>query len=503
MAILLIGTYLLNSCREDFVTTEPYSKLHFSKDTVFLDTVFTNIGSSTYRLKVYNNNDNGVTIPSLRLGRGEQSFYRLNVDGIPGKVFSDIPVGPRDSIFIFIETTIDYQQVTDPIYVDSIVFSNGIEEQDVKLITLVKDAHFLYPTRFSNGLKETIPLGTNSSGESIAISGFYLDDDSIFTDEKPYVIYGYCGIPPGKTLTIEAGATLHFHQNAGLIVAKGGQLIIEGELENKVMLEGDRLEHAFGELPGQWGGIWLRAGSFANQINQAVIKNATIGILADSIGSLTEPTLTISNTEIYNSSHFGMLTRTAAVEGSNLVINNSGNSSLALTAGGSYQFIHSTFANYWYRGIREYPSVLVNNYYSYSEQNLNYVVPRNLEKANFINCFIDGNNFSELLLDRVDGASFEYYFTNNGIKFKSSSSPGPSDLYDFENLTHYSENIINPISDFKSPDHNELIIGELSVGIGKAAALGSIAVPVDLVGVNRSIPADIGAYQHIVLERKN
>jgi hypothetical protein len=131
------------------------------------------------------------------------------------------------------------------------------------------------------------------------------------------------------------------------------------------------------------------------------------------------------------------------------------------------------------------------------------VVPRNLEKANFINCFIDGNNFSELLLDRVDGASFEYYFTNNGIKFKSSSSAGPSDLYDFENLTHYSENIINPISDFKSPDHNELIIGELSVGIGKAAALGSIAVPVDLVGVNRSIPADIGAYQHIVLERKN
>ncbi|HLW61948.1 MAG TPA: hypothetical protein VKY33_00985, partial [Flavobacterium sp.] len=48
----------LTSCRDDF-HFEPSSgsELTFSKDTVYLDTIFSNIGSSTYNLKVYNNSD--------------------------------------------------------------------------------------------------------------------------------------------------------------------------------------------------------------------------------------------------------------------------------------------------------------------------------------------------------------------------------------------------------------------------------------------------------------
>ena len=44
----------ISSCRKDFETISSYGKLAFSKDTVFLDTVFSNIGSATYNLKVYN-----------------------------------------------------------------------------------------------------------------------------------------------------------------------------------------------------------------------------------------------------------------------------------------------------------------------------------------------------------------------------------------------------------------------------------------------------------------
>ncbi|MFA5299651.1 MAG: hypothetical protein WC389_15795, partial [Lutibacter sp.] len=132
---------IFSSCRKDFTAELSSGKLSFSKDTVYLDTVFTNIGSSTYNLKVYNKSNKNISIPTIALGRGENSFYRLNVDGIPGKVFENIEILAKDSLYIFIETTINYSQITNPIYTDSIVFDNGINLQDVKLVTLVKDAH--------------------------------------------------------------------------------------------------------------------------------------------------------------------------------------------------------------------------------------------------------------------------------------------------------------------------------------------------------------------------
>ena len=75
-----------SSCRKDFEFTPSSGNLEFSKDTVYLDTVFTNIGSSTYNLKVYNKSNEDILIPSIKLGQGEASNYRLNVDGIMEKL---------------------------------------------------------------------------------------------------------------------------------------------------------------------------------------------------------------------------------------------------------------------------------------------------------------------------------------------------------------------------------------------------------------------------------
>jgi len=55
--LLLAGIILWSSCREDFETTLSTGDLRFSQDTIFLDTVFTNIGSSTRNFKVYNDSD--------------------------------------------------------------------------------------------------------------------------------------------------------------------------------------------------------------------------------------------------------------------------------------------------------------------------------------------------------------------------------------------------------------------------------------------------------------
>lgn len=492
---------LLTSCRNDFSSELSSGELSFSKDTVYLDTVFTNIGSSTYHFKVFNKSNSDISIPVISLGRGESSFYRLNVDGKPGKYFENTEILAKDSLFIFIETTIDYNQVSDPIYTDSIVFSGGGHFQDVKLVTLVKDAHFLYPSKDANGFIETISIGTDTDGEEIKVQGFYLDNNTTFTNEKPYVIYGYCAVPSTKTLTINAGAQIYFHSNSGLIVDKNATLTINGEFNKKVIIEGDRLESQFSNTPGQWGTIWLRAGSKNHSINHAIIKNASAGIIMDSIGSNSSPTLTIKNTQIYNSSNFGILGRETNIKGENLVINNSGEASLACIIGGTYNFTHATFANYWNGSLRQFPTVLINNYFTYSENDQITVETRNLHAANFTNCIIDGNSNIELIIDKVEGSIFNYYFKNNLIRFNDyNNSYTNIPEYNFEDTSHYINNIFNGYSDFKSPSTNELIIGQKSEGIKKSDPQGSSEVPYDILEILRSSPADIGAYQHIIFE---
>ncbi len=92
-----------------------------------------------------------------------------------------------------------------------------------------------------------------------------------------------------------------------MIVDKKACLKVNGTLNNQVIFEGDRLEHRFNNTPGQWGTIWMRAGSTNNEINYATIKNSIVGILVDSIGSTTTPTLHIKNSQIHNSSNYGIL----------------------------------------------------------------------------------------------------------------------------------------------------------------------------------------------------
>ena len=364
---LLIIIILWSSCRKDFEADPSTGNLEFSVDTLFLDTVFTNIGSSTYSFKVYNRTNNDLSIPSISLERGETSSYRLNVDGIPGDSFEDIQVLAKDSIFIFVETTSDITQQTAEtqfLYTDRILFDPNGNQQDVDLVTLVQDAVFLFPARDDEGVEETLSIGVGE--DLIPLRGFLLDDDElIFTNEKPYVIFGYAAIPSGQTLTIEAGARIHFHEDSGIIASPNATLLVNGDvstdpeiMENEVIFEGDRLEPEFSDVPGQWGAIWLTAESTGHSINHATIKNGTIGIRMDSNDGGADPTLTITNSQIYNSAIIGLLGITANILGENVVINNSGLFSLQISFGGTYNFNHCTFANYWTRSSRNTPSVL-------------------------------------------------------------------------------------------------------------------------------------------------
>ena len=493
--IVLIST---SSCRKDFSTIPSYGNLEFSKDTVFLDTIFENIGSATYNLKIYNRGRNAITIPRIKLEKGSSSNYRLSVDGVPGKDFNDIDILARDSIYVFIETTVNNNNQPTLLYTDRILFDNGESQQDINLITLVEDANFIYPG------KDPVSMRIDSlsiDGQATTIKGRFLtDSELIFTKEKPTVIYGYAAIPSNKVLTIEAGARIHFHDNSGLIVDKKASLKVNGTLSEKVIFEGDRLENRFRQTPGQWGTIWMRAGSKENVINHAQIKNGIIGILIDSIGTASAPTLNIQNTEIYNHSNFGILARETNIEAHNVVIGSAGQASLAATIGGTYNFTHSTFANYWNNGIRQLPAVLVNNFFVYNtEAGEEIIETRDLKAANFTNCIFEGNNNIEFLIDNVEGGGlFNYSAKNCMIKFidSNNSFDGVTEV-DFVNNSNYSGIILNGNSNFRKAQESDFIIGEKSEAINNAAAT---SFNIDILGIDRTTTPDIGAYQHIIFE---
>ena len=68
---------------------------------------------------------------------------------------------------------------------------------------------------------------------------------------------------------------------------------------------------------------------------------------------------------IYNCSNIGLFSRSAKIEGTNLVINSAGQASLACTEGGSYLFKHCTFNNNWQSSKQV--AVLLSNYQNINE----------------------------------------------------------------------------------------------------------------------------------------
>ena len=281
ICLLLVGFMIsLTSCRKDFETVPSSGNLGFSKDTVYLDTVFSNIGSSTYTLKVYNRSDDDIKIPKIRLGKSD-SKYRMMIDGMTGedednngvgdgRIFNNVELLAKDSMYVFIETTANIADAnpTDFLYTDDIVFDSSNGPQKVNLVTLIRDAYFLFPKRDVNGIKENLLLGTDQNGDEVRINGFELDENDpvngneyIFNNTKPYVVYGYAGVPTGKTLTINPGAKVYFHAESGIVVQPGATINVNGAVstdsnnpqQNEVTFEGDRLEPLYEDVPGQWG----------------------------------------------------------------------------------------------------------------------------------------------------------------------------------------------------------------------------------------------------------
>jgi hypothetical protein len=232
----------------------------------------------------------------------------------------------------------------------------------------------------------------------------------------------------------------------------------------------------------------LTEGSSEHRINHAVIKNSTVGVFADALQAEgTGPGLRIENTEIYNTSGYGLFARSSSVYGSNLVVGNNGSASLACTAGGSYRWIHSTFANYWSNGVRNFPAVVVSNAEGGGSM-----------QALFENSVIEGNQGIEFLLEKSSGSDFSFGFSHSLLRFDDPGGFFSGDpLYDFTDDQLYRSNNFNGNPDFSNIELNDFRIKSESEAIGLGDPVVAQEVPVDLLGENRRNSPDSGAYQHL------
>jgi hypothetical protein len=470
IALLLIPAAVFFSCQpERHFIEDRDARLEFTVDTLFFDTVFTTIGTTTGSFKVKNPHKQFVKIDEIRLAGGAFSVFRINVDGASGLRFTDLEIAPRDSMYIFVEATLDPNNSAEILRIqDSILFEANGNLQDVDLVAWGQDVHMI--------------------GEEV------IDQNTTWAAGKPYLIIDYLYVDSMSTLSIDPGVKVHLHKDAMIYV--DGSLEVNGTLDEPVHFGGDRLEEFYADLPGQWGLIYFTENSHSSRISYAEIRNGTIGILISArpeSGLL--PDLQLENTLISRMSSSGIYALNASLSAKNLVVGDCGGSCVSLIYGGDYHFTHCTLANFWPLGFapRRLPALWMADYFvNYDEQgNLELYSGGVFEDAVFKNSIVYGSKNMELLIDSYDGLQLNYLIDYCLTRIHEDSTRYLEDPR-ITNIINNQEPLFDSIPVFYELD-------SLSPAIDAGFPGHAVEFPLDLNGnsrLNDDAP-DLGAYEWV------
>jgi hypothetical protein len=471
LLISLVFTIGFSACNDEIFSSNPKYKLSFSTDTLTFDTIFTTLGSATSKIMIYNRNNVALKISNLGLAGGKNSSFRINVDGSlnANNQFNDIEIRAKDSMYIFVAVTVDPTSSNSPIFIqDSLVFQTNGVFQNVKLQAYGQDMKIL--------------------------RNKYILNDTTLTSEKPYLVYGYVAIDTAKTLTLNPGCKLYFHNNANMIVY--GNLKANGTAENPILMRGDRLDNIkfatpfpYNNVAGQWGGLYLLWKGGNHVMKYVNMNSGYVGIYFSNEDRNVIPNLEINSCRIHNFLIYGLVVQNGNVQVSNTEISNTSSYSVYLN-GGKHSFIQSTIANYFNNSSIQpvsrdtKPALMI--------MNLNRVAPM---ETVFRNCIISGSATNEFSLathfpDQYKGIFDHCYIRKpdslalpqfTAIRWsEKNDSVFKSTRYDYEKNIYF-----NFMPDSVSPARG---LAELTV---------AEQFPFDLNGNNRLVgnKPDAGAYQ--------
>jgi hypothetical protein len=437
------------SCKKNNLLSK--KNLSFSVDTLVFDTVFTTIGSTTKQFKIYNKESKTVQIDEIELVGGESSPFRMNVDGLMGTKMTNIKLEGKDSLFVFVEVTLDINSQTLPLIIeDSIRFRTNGKDQYVKLAVWGQDAYFHY---------KDLNEGT-------------------WPNDKPHVIYGYAAVDSAKTLNIQAGSQVHLHKNAIFYVYKS-TLNVQGTIDNEVVFQGDRLEQDYQDISGQYYGIYFQEAR-PSTIDYAIIKNGTSGVhLFSEDPTNTGYTLTMTNTIIQNQARYGVFIYSGAkVKAENCIISKNGTHALLVLEGGDFNFNHCDLLGY---GASPNPAVGISNFFTNYQTATTNV--GSINEGVLYNCVVSGSLATEMAIDTIQlaGVTLNFDFKNCLIKSET-----------IQTDSFYQSIIWNNNPLFTDPsiyDFSFLVNSPLN-GNGFATS-----VITDIFGNPRNNPPDIGAIE--------
>lgn len=447
--------FLLFSCKKESFITSPDARLSVSVDTVRFDTVFTQTGSITQTLKIFNNNDQKLRISSIRLMGGNASPFRINVDGNIGPTVNGTEILPNDSAYVFVTVTINPTAANAPFIVrDSISIEYNGNNRFVQLDAYGQNARYL--------------------------RGNILRTNTTWDATLPYVILDGILVDRNVTLTIEKGTRIHLHADAPFLV--DGTLIANGTKKDSITFQGDRLDKNYRDLPASWPGIYFRNSSTGNSLKYAIIKNAYQAVVATrSTGSF--PKLSLSECVVDNAYDAGLTGINSSIKAVNCLISNCG-LNILLANGGDYEITHCTVASYSNVYLQhKKPVIVLSNWDSTSQVNtydMKAVLRNNIFWGEF------GNVEDEIVIFRRGSTPFSVTMENSLYKAKNNLS----------NITLIN-NLLNQPPLFDTIDDNGKFY-DFRINKGRSPVINkgkNLSIPTDLEGKPRDAQPDMGSYE--------
>ena len=395
--LLLVFLFSLVSCNDDDTfTTSPQNRLAMPFDTLKMDTIFAKIPAASKNFWIYNYSGDGIRCANVRLQKGNQSGFRVNVDGIylgekTGYQTSEIEVRKGDSIRVFVE-------VTSP--------DNGSE--------LYKEVDDNLIFRLESGVEQVINLNAFAWKADVVRNLELKNDTTIDTtiSGRALVVYGGITVDSLVTLTIAPGSTIYFHDDAGIDVK--GKLICQGTADKNITLRGDRLddilknEHLpYDRMPGRWQGIHFHGDSYDNIIEYTDLHSGYDAIVCDS-SDVSRRKLTINSSTIHNCDGYGMYLNNSKVYVANTQITNAYMGCVAIY-GGEVSLIHNTIAQFYLLERDEFARAAL----TFANYSGTHTYPLNLEVKN---CIITGFAGNQVKNEKNDSIAFNYHFYNSLLR---------------------------------------------------------------------------------------
>jgi hypothetical protein len=482
--IFFAGAILISqsACKKSKFLTKGGS-FGFSTDTLAFDTVFTTQGSVTKSFLITNNNNDWIKVNRIRLGKGNASAFRMNVDGEPTKDISNIDIAPFDSLYVFVAVTIDPTAIDNPFIIDdSVVVTLNETTKSLPLIAYGQNAVYVYDS--------------------------VLQGNIIWTKAKPIVIVNSALVDSTATLTIEAGTRIYMHANSKLFVK--GTLIANGTVSDSIVFAGDRLDRDYfgGDIPGEWCGLHFLQKSKNNILNYCTIKNggapwkiydpvakefgyltgALIYAEPNDVG-ITTPKVVMNNCFIGLSIAYGIFAFNSNITATNCLFYACGSQNLAVLQGGTYNFTHCTFGNYGFKSYLrhdKYSVVAMKNYFLPNPDDISTMVGAPLV-ANFTNCIVDGTatESDEVFIDHVTN-------WGNTVSFNSCLLKQKTSLVGEATLDASTSALLNKATDFKEPNLNDFTLKTTSGAKGAGVAS---SILLDIKDKTRGNPPSVGCWE--------